>query len=152
MTDSASNPPIREVLPHAPPMVLLDAIESWDGDRCVCLAEIRPGNPFLRDGAAPAVVALEILAQTAATWIGLQAWAKGAPVERGFVVGVPELRFEVEALREGDRLRAEVERLFDDASGLARFRGTLLRSESVVARGTFTVYRSDRLSQGEGKA
>ena len=40
-------PPIRELIPHADPMVLLDELVHWAPGEARCSLTIAPGTPFV---------------------------------------------------------------------------------------------------------
>lgn len=112
---SAPFPPLDELLPHRPPMRLLDEVLGWDGTSARCAATIGATHPFLRAGGVPAVVLLEVMAQTAGVAGALRARddRAGRPdlaVPRaqrsGFIVRVSRMELAVESLGLGDLIEA----------------------------------------------
>ena len=62
----------EELLPHAPPMVLLDRVLEWDDESILAELTIGPSTPFLDVGrGVPAHVGLEWMAQTCGLFAGL---------------------------------------------------------------------------------
>lgn len=58
---------IRQLVPQAGSMCLLDGVTQWDASSIDCSAAAPgPGHPLLRDGALPAVAGCEYAAQAAA--------------------------------------------------------------------------------------
>jgi predicted hotdog family 3-hydroxylacyl-ACP dehydratase len=58
---------IRQLVPQAGGMCLLDGVTQWDATSIVCCAAAPgPGHPLGREGALPAVVGCEYAAQAAA--------------------------------------------------------------------------------------
>lgn len=119
-----SFPPIAELLPQRPPMLLLDEVTAVSDDAVTCAAELRPDNLFVREGRAPAAAVLEYMAQAIAAHAGLQARAQGRPPARGLVVACRDLVLHADALLPGDRLRVEAERGFVGALSEYRVRVT----------------------------
>ena len=63
---------LDELIPHRPPMVLLDAVESFDPDALSLTARvtITPESLFCEPEGVPNWVAIEYMAQTAAALVG----------------------------------------------------------------------------------
>ena len=80
-------PPIEALVPHKPPMLLLDRVLSYSTDYVSCEVEIRVDSPFVRDGVVPAIVGLEYMAQCVAAFAGLSARHKGEAPRIGFLLG-----------------------------------------------------------------
>jgi len=64
-------PPLSELIPHRPPMLLLDRVLSFDADRVACAARPTHTSIFARQGMIPAVVLLEYMAQATAACLAL---------------------------------------------------------------------------------
>ncbi len=60
---------IADLLPHAPPAILLDRVLEWDEGMVEAVVNIKPGIPFYIDGyGVPAHVGLEYMAQSCGAW------------------------------------------------------------------------------------
>src|SRR2546428_8966610 len=108
-------PPVTALLPHAPPMVLLDEVLEHEGDCMACSVTVREGAPFVRDGRVATVVALEYMAQCIAAFAGLDALASGDGPRIGFLIGCRELQLLRDAIPVGTTLAIEVKRVWGDA-------------------------------------
>jgi predicted hotdog family 3-hydroxylacyl-ACP dehydratase len=97
-------PPIDELVPHRPPMLLLDRVRSTDGQNIVCELTIRDGASFVERGAVAATVAIEYMAQAAAAWLGALARARGEPPGGGILVGLRDVVLHVDAFARGELL------------------------------------------------
>lgn len=65
-------PAPSSLLPHAPPMLLLDRVLAHSADETVCRAAPQDGSPFRdADGRVPAWVGIELMAQCMAVHGGL---------------------------------------------------------------------------------
>lgn len=135
MTPSTRLPPIAELVPHEPPMLLVDELVEWSPERARVRARVRAGNPFVEAGRAPALVLLEIMAQAVAAAGGMLQHQRGKPARRGFLLGTRELELLVDELALDDELDIAVERLHDD--------GTLIRYACVARRGTAPLARAE---------
>lgn len=79
---------IVELLPHEPPMVLLDSVIGWQPGKLHAAVEIRPDSPFFHAGrGVPAHVGIEYMAQACGAYVGLEAKEAGQPIRMGFLLG-----------------------------------------------------------------
>ena len=127
------------LLPHRPPMLLLDDAEAR-GDRCLVAYQTVPAeSPFLSGHFPgfpvwPGALLLEAMAQTTAIFLlNTRAGLRDGEVP---VLGAVDCRF-LKPVFPGDRIeyKAELTRRIAD---LGLFAVTALRGEEVVARGRFS--------------
>lgn len=137
-------PPIARLLPHGPPMILVDEVVADGGGVTVCRVVVREGAAFVEDGRVPAVVAIEYMAQTVGAFAGLRAREAGLPVRVGYLLGTRELVLETDSFAVGDELRIEAREVWNDLP-LGAFACTVTRAGVRVAAATLNVYQS----QGE---
>jgi predicted hotdog family 3-hydroxylacyl-ACP dehydratase len=113
-------PPVGDILPHDPPMVLLDGFypASYSGDRISAFVDIREDSPFYDGslGGVPAVFALEYMAQTMAAQVGLKRRRLRMKPRIGFVLGSRSLKVNVDRFAAGCRYRIDAEMDFTDGS------------------------------------
>lgn len=142
----AGFPPIDQIVPHAPPMLLVDRVVAYEGDHIRCELHVQEGCPFVRDGHVGAIVAVEWLAQTAAAWVGLHTRGRADAARPGFLVHMREIALEAERFEVGAHILVDVERTSGDPD-LGRFAGAIRRAEQPepVVRATFSVYRGTPL-------
>jgi predicted hotdog family 3-hydroxylacyl-ACP dehydratase len=80
--------PVADLLPHAPPIVLLDEVLGWDEGRVIAALTIRPESPFfMTNNGIPSYVGLEYMAQTCGVYAGIEALNLDQPVRLGFLLG-----------------------------------------------------------------
>jgi predicted hotdog family 3-hydroxylacyl-ACP dehydratase len=134
-------PPIVELVPHRPPMLLLDRVLSYDGERVVCETVLEAGSPFVEQGRVPAVVGIEYMAQAIAAGAGLSARDNGETAARmGFLLGCRDLAIAVDSFQVGDRLTVEARRTWGEKE-LGRFACQVRRGDEVLVEGALTVYQ-----------
>ncbi|MCA9688811.1 MAG: hypothetical protein KC636_04330 [Myxococcales bacterium] len=131
-------PALAELLPHKPPMRLVDAITSIDGGAIVCRATITEDTPFVAGGEVSNLLALELFAQTAATLCAARAYGRGQAMRVGVLLGVRELTLEAPTLAVGDVLEVDVRERWSDAR-VGNFRCQLRRDGVVLASGAINV-------------
>jgi predicted hotdog family 3-hydroxylacyl-ACP dehydratase len=140
VTDPAGFPPIADVVPHKPPMLLLDRVLSYDGERVVCELVLEPNSPFSDGAQVPAIVGVEYMAQAIATGAGLSARDKGQPPRVGFLLGCRSLTLAVDSFRVGDRLTVEARRTWGE-NDIGSFACKVWRGDDVLVEGALTVYQ-----------
>jgi predicted hotdog family 3-hydroxylacyl-ACP dehydratase len=138
----AALPPLYDLVPHRPPMLLIDEVAAWDGAQAECLVVLRDDSPFVEAGRVSAMLAVEYMAQCVAACAGLQAHTQGKGVRVGYLVGAREIILPEEPLRVGDVLRVRAQRVWGDDI-LGNFQCSVERGGEVIARATLNVYRGD---------
>ena len=134
-------PPIIELVPHRPPMLLLDRVLSYDGECVVCETVLGPQSPFADQGEVPAVVGIEYMAQAIAAGAGLSAREQGdASGKMGFLLGCRSLSIAVDSFQIGDRLTIEARRTWGEKE-LGSFACKVQRDGQVLVEGALTVYQ-----------
>lgn len=136
-------PPLAEVVPQRPPMILLDALLEWAPGRARCAVRLGPDSPFMEKGRVRAVVALEYMAQAAAACAGMEARQAGLEPGEGLLLGSRDLELRVGHFSAGDALEVLVEREAGDER-LVSFRCRVRRGEENVAAAVLTIYLRDR--------
>lgn len=108
-------PPIAEIVPHKPPMVLLDVVTSHTPEATTCSVQIAAGAPFAGvDGNVPNWVAVEYMAQCAAAHSGLCERAAGAPIRIGFLLGSRRVVFHTPHFELGCELEVSAREAWSD--------------------------------------
>jgi predicted hotdog family 3-hydroxylacyl-ACP dehydratase len=110
---------IRELIPHAGTMCLLDGVIEWNDDSIVCVTETHRDaeNPLRRNGGLSAVHAFEYGAQAAAVHGGLRARAEGATAPPGYLAALRDAQLHIERLDViASPLQVQAKRLFGEAA------------------------------------
>lgn len=134
-------PELEELLPHRPPMVLLDHLLEYDETSATARASIRPDTPLVENGSVSAVLALEQMAQATAAFMGLRARARARPVGIGYLLGARELELHVDRFEVGDVVLVRVRHAWGEGD-LAMFECEVEREGRVVAEATINVLSS----------
>jgi predicted hotdog family 3-hydroxylacyl-ACP dehydratase len=100
---------LAELLPHAPPMILLDEIVDCTADGCVAAVAISPQSRFyIEDRGVPSYAGLEYMAQTCGLHVGRLARSQGLPVRIGYLLGTRDFHVEIGWFPPGMRLTVHV--------------------------------------------
>ena len=131
-------PAIDRLIPHRPPMLLVDEVVRHEGLTVDCRTTIREDMPFVRDGEIAALVVIELFAQRAATRVSLLAHQAGAPVMSGALLGTRQIDLHTDVLRVGDVLDIHCEEKM--AIGMtAQIQCELRREGILLAEGSINV-------------
>lgn len=136
---------IADLLPHAPPMVLLDRLCHHDTNQVQCEVTIHPES-YLYDPqrqGVPNYVALEYMAQTIGVLAGLEAQARGEAIKLGFLLGTRRCQLHTPLFSRDEVLQVTAERVWqEDDSGLAVFACQVIgHQQQCLAEGQLNVYQ-----------
>ena len=134
----AALPELAALVPHRPPMLLVDELVSHEGRKVVCRAHIRDDHPFLQGGKVPALVAVELFAQSAAALVGLLASAGGPSMTMGALLGSRQVQLHTDALWPGDTVDIHCEEVWTIGPA-AQIECALFRDGAKIAEGSVNV-------------
>ncbi len=135
-------PAMRDLLPHRPPMVLVDAVTFHDARATTCAVRIGPRSAFAdAHGHVPIVVALEYMAQTVGVHSGLCRRAVGEPIRLGFLLGSRRLELHAHSFMPGQELEVRARDVWNDAE-FASFECEVadVTSGALLASGALSVF------------
>ena len=133
-------PPLTEVLPHRPPMILLDSIQSYEPPEICCSVTIGEESMFAEPDGVPAIVAMEYMAQCAAAYAGMQKhYGDGGGPQPGYLLGTRCIDLHVDRFRFADRLLVVAQHVWG-RDGLASFDCEVTRDGRTMAIATLSVY------------
>ena len=137
-------PPVRELVPHAGPMVLLDEVLAHDELATTCAVAIVAQELFREpDGSVPVWIGIEYMAQCIAVHAGLVQRAAGnLETQPGFLVGARGLRFHVERFPAEQRLLATARLRWAGSTNLVSFECELRDADggSLLAEGRLNCF------------
>ena len=139
--------PVSELLPHDPPMVLLDRVLSFDESSLVAEVTIRPDSVLCDKSGVPGWVGIEYMAQSVAAHAGAMARQRGGTPVIGYLLGTRSYKSAVSDFPIGASLIIVVEQLFVEM-GLGAFACRIDMGETV-AEAKINVYQPDDDSPGD---
>jgi predicted hotdog family 3-hydroxylacyl-ACP dehydratase len=139
--DRMSLPPIEKIVPHRGSMLLIDEVIDDDADSIRCRTRVR-GDAWYADGAGdmPALLGIELMAQTVAAFIGLSRWRAGETAQAGFLLGSRKYVSEVGVLRRDAVIDIRARTVYREPSGLGAFDCQILESNQVRVTAVLTVF------------
>lgn len=126
---------VARLLPHRPPLLLVDRILSVDlaAGHLLALRTVSADDPWLGPTGLPAPLLIEALCQAAACLNGLSLAASSAPAaHRGYLVGLSDVTFTAPA-QAGDVLHLSVRRE-GGLGAMQAVRGEVLRADDGERR------------------
>lgn len=141
--------PAERLIPHRPPMRLVDTLLSF-ADGCGETEACPAAGSLLadRNGELDRVALVELIAQSYATVRGYDDLLNGRPVRKGFLVGIRKLRITGTALA-GERLVTTI-RTIGTFDGFALAEGEIVRHDECIARATIKLWIVDDDAAGGG--
>jgi 3-hydroxymyristoyl/3-hydroxydecanoyl-(acyl carrier protein) dehydratase len=133
--------PIRELIPHRPPMLFVERVLGEAEDGATCLCRVPAACALVSGGTTPAFVALEAAAQTAAVWEALRrSRATGGPsVRMGYLVSLKEVVLRRPAVPADAELIATV-RLVAEIAPLTTYAVDVAVEGGLALTGTIGTY------------
>lgn len=133
---------IEALIPHRGPIRLIEGVLAVDAGRAVTVAVAKPSWPLARRGDVDPLVAIELVAQTAALMEGWTRRQEGGGGAEGWLVGIKHAEFGRDGLPFAAELTTEVLRSYA-LEGYAVFAGTVRMGEEVVAALSIQAFRMD---------
>ena len=137
----------EKLLPHAHPMILLDAVDSYGEDFAQALVTPGPDSPFADPaGNVPSWVGMEYMAQTIAIFAGIQARQQGLPIKVGLLLGTRSYNIEVEQFCCHQLHSVHVQQIITDGS-LSAFDCTIssVGNPAVLAQAVINAYQPENI-------
>lgn len=140
---SASRDRLYQLLPHRPPMLLLDEIAEVSNNCASAFVDVGKDCSFYVEGyGVPAWVAVEYMGQTAALIAGWQLEQGLVEPHVGFLLGTRKLSAAQQWLKAGDRYRVQCQETATVAGNLANFDCRVeSMSGSLIVRCKLSVFR-----------
>jgi predicted hotdog family 3-hydroxylacyl-ACP dehydratase len=133
-------PPIEALLPHRPPMILLDELIECGETSLIAAVTIRLSSLFLEADGVPGHVGIEYMAQACGAFAGAEALRRGEKVRIGFLLGTRRYIMHAPWFRLGERLTVSVSLGYRDES-MATFDGRIDVAGKLAAEARLTVYQ-----------
>ncbi len=129
----------EELMPHRPPMRLVDRLVEYADKTGVVEAEV-PADGLLVDGEGllDEIALAELMAQAYAVVKGYDARLDSLPARKGFLVGIRKMLFE-RPVRAGDRLRIVI-RMMAEVEDFTVAEGEVWRDAERIAHGSLKLW------------
>jgi len=134
-------PPVSELLPHRPPMILIDQVIAYDPPTITCTVCTRSAYlPKSGPGEISLAVGYEWMAQTIGAYVGLTAKLANHSIKIGFLLGTRRAEFFTDCFKEHQAITCCTKLLghFDE---LGVFDSELFAGKTLLMRGQIKVYQ-----------
>jgi len=138
---------ISELVPHRPPMLLIDRLIADAAEFVHVEATIKPGALFLAAQGMPAWVGIELMAQTVAAWAGLRSVRNKQPVKLGFLLGTRRYECTQSFFPIGARLEIEARQELVGENGLVVFACKLFLEGELVASAQLNAFQPPNVDE-----
>ncbi|GAB7127057.1 hotdog family protein [Silvimonas sp. JCM 19000] len=139
--------PIADLVPHAGPMLLLDALVSVDKGTLTARVTPRADDLFDVNGEVGAWLGLEYMAQTTAALAGWEGLQRGETPRVGFILGTRRYVTHVSSFVVGQPLLITVTREFEADNGIGVTACRITSPDGVVlAEAMISAYQPDDLA------
>ncbi len=134
-------PAIEELLTHRGNMLLIDHVLACGPEGIRVAARVDGGAWYAdMDGAMPAWIGIELMAQAIAALVGLTARDQGLPPRRGLLLGTRAFTASVPSFARNAALVVAASEVFQEANGLAAFDARIELADETVAEATLKVF------------
>jgi len=137
---------LKHILPHAAPMILIDAVKDYASDYIHTTLLVRNDAPFCSGGRVPAYVAIEYMAQSIAAWHSLNSEQNYMHAKIGFLLGSRNMQLETDFFYVGDQLDISCNAVFSH-EGMAAFDCYLEHNGARMVQATLNVFQPEDVTQ-----
>lgn len=132
---------LTDLLPHRPPMLLLESIQETTEEKCVAQARVDPTAWYAEgDGSMPGWFGIELMAQASAAYSWSRKRLLGMPPGIGYLLGTQSYQSRVAKFPAGAVLEVEARLHFLDESGLSAFTCEIRHLGQQVACATLKTF------------
>jgi len=140
----ASQYKIAELVPHAAPMILLDAVTHWTPTTLSAELKIHPLSALVTDCGVPAYVGIEYMAQAVSAHGGIRKLIDKCPVQIGFLLGSRRYHSSTENFPLGANIKIHITENIRNEDGLCVFDCKIegeLNDETFFAEASLNVFQ-----------
>ncbi len=145
MTDTQTNyPPVIELVPHEPPLLLLSRVVDFDDESITCEVDLEANQMFDDGSGIDLIVATEWMAQSVGAYVGVKKRETGQAPRIGFIIGVRKVDFKLSKVKKGTELHVSAKPVWvDQASGSFECKVRDVNENRVIAEGSLTVHEPE---------
>jgi predicted hotdog family 3-hydroxylacyl-ACP dehydratase len=144
---SIENYKIEDLVPHSPPMVLIDKIVSFSDTKLCAEVHITSASQFFDANlkGVPVWFGLEYMAQSIAALAGIHAKVKSQAVKLGFLLGSRRYNIIQDHFSVGNVYQVNIEQLYKDDSGMGCFNCKISCGQEVLVTSKLNVFEVNDL-------
>lgn len=128
----------KTLIPHRPPMVLIDEVSDYGAERIRARRTVREGDPFVDHNGLHDAALLEVIAQTIAAGDAMYAQSNDGRVIKGYLTGLTGVKIHGRAgLGDVIDVTADCLKRMD---GMGLFEASASTGERLLATGRFKLF------------
>lgn len=131
---------VENWIPHRGAMRLLDRILAVDEQQVLAEVDVPFDGLFVRDGAVPAWIGIEYMAQAVSAWAGARGRRAGGQPRPGLLLGSRKYEAHCESFASGALLRVEAQCDLVGGNGLGTFSCRILQGGRELATARIAVF------------
>lgn len=131
---------VENWIPHRGAMRLIDRVLHVDADEAIAEVDVPFDGLFVRDGAVPAWIGIEYMAQAVAAWAGARLRAQGGAPRAGLLLGTRRYEAHCEGFPSGALLRIEARCELMADNGLGQFDCRIRMDGAELATARISVF------------
>lgn len=143
--------PLKDLLPHREPMILIDGVERFDAESKTLTARVTIDEKqiFFEGDGVPNWVAIEYMAQTSAALAGYwdKSLAPDQPARPGLLLGTRKLDLKLDRFEAGQTYFITAVNAFSDADAASFDCSIATADGTVLATAILSAYRPPDLEQ-----
>ncbi len=154
MNEQFLNYPVTELVPHSPPMVLINRIVDTQPEGLTAEIDITEESLFFDNAmqGVPVWVGIEYMAQAIAALAGIRAKMEKQEIKLGFLLGTRKYKSLQQSFQSGRCFQIKVQQLYMDESGLASFDCSISSGDEIYAQARLNVFETDNADKVTGKS
>ncbi|WP_144138398.1 hotdog family protein [Paraburkholderia sp. BCC1884] len=134
--------PIEAIIPHRGSMLLIDAVNAFDEETLTACASVQAGAWYAdADGAMPAWIGIELMAQAIAAHVALLAMRGGGRARPGVLLGSRSYKALQPAFAAGAQLIVQVVELLRSEEGHGAYECTIHHGDVRCAEAVVKVFQ-----------
>lgn len=132
---------ISDIMPHDPPMVLLDRYMKSDKTSLVAEVDITVSSPFFEAGLGiPTYLGIEYIAQAISAFNGLAAFSEKSEIKPGFLLGSRNITLKIPHFPVGKTVCVSINVSFNDGE-MAVFDGEVSLEGDVIVQARINAFQ-----------
>lgn len=140
--DELVRQPIEAIIPHRGTMLLIDSVDTFTEETLSARATVRPDAWYAdADGAMPAWIGIELMAQAIAAHVALLAMRGGGHARPGVLLGSRRYEALQASFRSGAQLSVRVTELLRSEEGHGAYECTIHDGEQCCAEAVVKVFQ-----------
>ncbi len=135
---------INELLPHEPPMILINGLESYGSDFVeVSVDHAIPSLYTNGSGQVPIWVGIEYMAQAMSVFGGLERRQKGLTAQIGFLLGTRKYNAYTQYFEKNSRVLIKAVRTYHSEENIVQFHCTIMCNDVLLAESNIKAIQPD---------